>query len=48
VSARPAPSTVIAGLDPAIQIRFRRKSVDLDCRVATLRVGPAMTEKKQA
>jgi hypothetical protein len=37
------PSSVIAGLDPAIQVCIGAARQNLDHRVSTLRVGPVMT-----
>jgi hypothetical protein len=41
-----ALSSVIAGLDPAIQVGASVADANLDHRVATLRVGPVMTSER--
>jgi hypothetical protein len=40
VSVRRTPYTVIAGLDPAIQVRFRRAAQNLDHRVSSFHASP--------
>jgi hypothetical protein len=39
--------SVIAGLDPAIQVEGRATPQNLDHRVSLLRSGPVMTVRKQ-